>query len=175
MVGISESHGALRRVDFDRAVPGPEARAASDVPVLVDPSQPRIMTEADFDWLNYLCKKRYSHKYDSDTTAAWFKNVVLKSPLMFFACRTQDAFAITLISITPWLPNSIEANLVFVCADDGCMWQAIRLLRSSIDWAKRRECSLWRMSSDTDYDLTPLANRLGVTELSPRFVLRLKP
>jgi hypothetical protein len=172
MVGISESHGALRREHINSARAGPEPVAPAEVPILVD--QPRIMTEDDYPWLHYLCKKRYSHKYDSDTTAAWFKNVVLKSPLMFFAARTQDAFAITLISVTPWLPTSIEANLVFICADDGCMWQSIRLLRSSIDWARRRGCSLWRMSSDTDYDLAPLARRLGAEELSPRFVLRLQ-
>lgn len=132
------------------------------------------MTADDLPWLDYLCKKRYSHKYDADSTAAWFLNIVLKSPMIFFACRTQDAFAITLISVVPWLPNNIEANLVFICADDGCMWQAVRLLRSSIDWAKRRKCTLWRVSSDTDFDLAPLARRLGAKELSPRFVMELQ-
>jgi hypothetical protein len=147
-----------------------------EVPVLVKPTidAPRVMTEADLDWLTYLCKKRYSHKYDSETTAAWFQNVVLKSPLLFFAARTQDAFCISLISVTPWLPGSIEANVVFVCCDDGCMYQALRLLRASIAWAKLRNCTLWRLSSDTDYDLAPLARRLGATELSPRYVLRLQ-
>lgn len=143
------------------------------VPVLVDPSQPRVLAEEDLPWLTYLCKKRYSHDFDSETTTAWFKNIVLKSPLMFYAIRTQDAFCITLISVTPWLPNSIEANMVFLCADDDCMWQAIRLLRSSIDWAKRRHCTLWRLSSDTDYDLSPLAMRLGATEQTPRYILHL--
>src|SRR5262245_5495391 len=171
MVGISESHGALHREHLNSSDASTIAGPAAEVPILVD--EPRLMTEADYPWLHYLCKKRYSRDYDSDSTAGWFKNIVLKSPLMFFACRTQDAFAITMLSVTPWLPNSIEANLVFICADDGCLWQSIRLLRSSIDWAKRRRCTLWRMSSDTDYDLAPLARRLGATELSPRFILRL--
>lgn len=131
------------------------------------------MTEDDLGWLIRLCKKRYAHSYDSETTTAWFKNVVLRSPLMFYAIRTEDAFCITMISVTPWLPNSIEANVIFLCADDDCWWQTIRLLRCSIDWTKRRQCTLWRIASDTDYDLRPLAHRVGAKELSPRWVLRL--
>jgi hypothetical protein len=91
---------------------------------------------------------------------------------MFYAARTQDAFCITLLSITPWLPTEIDANVIFLCADDDCMWQGLRLLRCSIEWAKRRNATLWRMSSDTDYDLRMLAKRVGATEVAPRFVLR---
>jgi hypothetical protein len=131
------------------------------------------MLEGDLEWLDYLCRKRYSHIYDPDSTAGWFRNTVLKSPLMFYPIRSQDAFVITLLSIAPWTPTQIEANVIFICADDEAMWQAMRLLRCSIEWAKRRKCTLWRLSSDTDYDLRMLARRLGATELSPRFVLRL--
>jgi hypothetical protein len=131
------------------------------------------MTEDDSDWLERLCKKRYGLGYDSYSSLAWFKNNVLKNPMMFYAVRSEDAFIITMLSGIPWLAGHLEANVVFICADDGCMWQAMRLLRCSVDWAKRRKCTVWRLSSDTDYDLAPLARRLGVTELSPRFILRL--
>lgn len=141
-----------------------------DVPVLVD--TPRVMTEDDLPWLNYLCRKRYSYIYDPESTEAWFRNIVLKSPLMFYAIRTNDAFVITMLSIVPWLPNTVESNVIFICADDGALWQAMTLLRCSIAWSRRRQCTLWRVSSDTDYDLRPLARRLGATELTPRFILR---
>lgn len=170
MVDVSEPHGALRRGANGSANPGTAPSSGVEVAVLVD--QPRLMGEADLDWLTYLCKKRYSHAYDSDSTAAWFTNIVLKSPLMFYAIRSQDAFCISMLSITPWIPNSIECNVVFICADDDCMWQALRLLRCSIDWARRRKCTLWRISSDTDYDLRLLALRVGARELSPRYVLK---
>jgi hypothetical protein len=78
-----------------------------------------------------------------------------------------------MLSGIPWLAGELEANVVFICADDGCMWQALRLLRCSIDWARRRRCTTWRLASETDYDLGPLARRLGVTEQSPRFILQL--
>lgn len=131
------------------------------------------MTEEDLPWLNYLCKKRYSIAYDSDATEAWYKNVVLKSPIMFYAIRSADAFCITMISVTPWVPLSLDANVIFICADDGEMWQAFRLLRCSIDWARRRQCTVWRLSTDTPYDLRAIALRLGAHELSPRYCLPL--
>jgi hypothetical protein len=130
------------------------------------------MTEDDLDWLTYLCRKRYAHSYEPETTRAWFSNIVLKSPMMFYAIRSQDAFVITMLSIVPWLPNDIDANVIFICADDDAMWQAFKLLRRSIEWSKRRRATLWRLSSDTDYDLRAIAKRLGATEITPRFVLR---
>ena len=131
------------------------------------------MTEADVEWLNYICKKRYSHAYDSVETEKWFRNRVLTSPMMFHPVRTADAFCITMLSVVPWTPLELDANVVFICADDDCLWQAMRLLRSSIDWAKRRRCTVWRLSSDTGYDFRMLARRLGATELEPRYLLRL--
>ena len=53
------------------------------------------------------------------------------------------------------------------------MWEAMKLLRASIAWARKRKCVRWRMSSDTDYDLAAMARRLGVNEESPRFTLNL--
>ena len=130
------------------------------------------MTEADVPWLDYLCKKRYSREYDPEGTTAWFINRVLTAPIMFYAARTQDAFCITMLSTVPWIPMAIEANVVFLCADDDCMWQAMRLLRCSIVWSRRRKCTLWRLSSDTDYNFRPIARRLGATALEPRYILR---
>jgi len=74
--------------------------------------------------------------------------------------------------VMPWLPAEPECIELFVCADDGKMWQALKLLRDSIDWARKRRCAMWRLSSDTDSDLVGLAKRLGVTEISPRYTIR---
>jgi hypothetical protein len=49
------------------------------------------------------------------------------------------------------------------------------LLRASIEWARRRKCSLWRLSSETDFDLEPIALKLGATEANVRWQLRLTP
>lgn len=131
------------------------------------------MTEADLPWINQLCKRRYPQTYSQVETDSWYLNQVLKGPLMFFPARTADAFCISMLSATPWMAGSLECNVVFLCAEEGCMWQAIRLLRASVAWARRRKCTLWRIASDTEYDLRPLAMRLGAREPAPRWELQL--
>jgi len=103
----------------------------------------------------------------------WVRNIVLKGPMMFLPIRTDHAFLIAMLSTTPWMPQTPECNVVLVCADEGKMWEAVMLLRASIEWAKRRKCSLWRLSSETDFDLQPIATKLGATEANVRYVLRL--
>ncbi|HEY2231447.1 MAG TPA: hypothetical protein VGI22_27670, partial [Xanthobacteraceae bacterium] len=139
------------------------------LPVLVEPWP---MTENDIPWLYDLCKKRYPGKYDSVTTEGWFRNIVLKQPVLFHPVRMRNAFCISMLSILPWMPSDIECTVVFVCADDGCMWEAMKCLRSSVEWGRLRKCSVWRLCSDTDYELKAIAHRLGATEQSPRYCIR---
>jgi hypothetical protein len=132
-----------------------------------------MMNEGDTPWLVDLCKRRYAEHYDAPGAEGWFRNIVLKSPLMFYPARTEHAFVITMLACEPWLPSDFTANAVFTCADDGAMWEVIPLLRDSIVWARKRRCVSWRMWSDTDYDVSPLARRVGATEALPRYALRL--
>lgn len=134
--------------------------------------EPWLLTEEDIPWLFQLGRKKYSAKYDAVTTEGWFRNIVLKQPVMFHPVRMPNAFCISMLSIMPWLPAEAECNVVFICCDDGCMWEGMKLLRASIAWGKLRRCAIWRLSSDTDYDLQGMATRLGAKEISPRFCLR---
>lgn len=129
------------------------------------------MHEDDVQWLYDLCKKKYAHRYDSATTEGWFRNVVLKQPIMFLAQRTENAFCITMLSISPWLPTEVDANVIFICADDEHLWEAMKLLRSSVEWARARKSTRWRLSSDTEKELAPFARRIGASEVSPRYVI----
>lgn len=131
------------------------------------------MTEDDLPWLGYMCLKRYSHRYDQEGTEGWFRNIVLKAPLLFYPIRTQHAFTISMLSCVPWLPMEWAVDVVFVCADDGAMWETLPMLRRSIEWARKRKATTWRISSDTDYDIEPLGRRVGATTIGPRYVLRL--
>lgn len=135
--------------------------------------EPWLLTENDIQWLIFLGKKKYGNDWDDATTEGWFRNIVLKSPLMFRSVRTDSAFSISMISTLPWAPSEFECNVVLVCADDGAMWQAFKLMRDSVAWAKKRKCSRWKLSSDTDVDLYQMAMRLGAKRISPRFTLEL--
>jgi hypothetical protein len=131
------------------------------------------MTEEDIPWLRQLAIKRYTQRWDPISSETWFRNVVLKQPVIFHAVRTENAFAISLLSVPPWFPGEYACDLIFICADDGAMYEALHLIRASIEWARSRKCSIWRISSDTDHDLAPLAKRVGANEPTPRYVLRL--
>jgi hypothetical protein len=179
MVHLRQPSGALSGEQLDPAAAngGPAAFAGATglvqrdaLSVLVEP---RLLGEDDIPWLIYLCKKRYSQRYDQFGTEGWFRNTVLKQPGLFLPIRTQNAFSIALISFIPWTPSEIECNMAFICADDGAMWEAMKLMRATIDWARMRKCKRWRISSDTEYDFSPIARRLGATELSPRFSMEL--
>jgi hypothetical protein len=121
-----------------------------------------------------LGDRRYSGRYDRLGTELWFRNIVLKGPMMFLPLRSDNAFLIAMLSTTPWSPASPECNVALVCAEEGAMWEAVMLLRASIEWAKRRKCCLWRLSSETDFDLEPIALKLGAKERHTRYVLRLE-
>ena len=134
----------------------------------------RRLSTLDLPWLAYLCRKKYSDSYDADLTAQWFTEQVLRNPLMYYAIRTDNAFCIAYINTFPWLPGESDCNVNFICADDGKMWEAVRLLRATIDWAKRRNCKNWWLAGDTDIDLKMIAWRLQAREQWPRFKLQLR-
>ena len=135
--------------------------------------EPWLLSENDLQWLIFLGKKRYGVEYDYLTVEGWFRNVVLKNPTMFLPIRLANSFQIGLVSLLPWTPAKLEYHVVFVCADEGAMWEAAKLLRTSIEWARKRGCKYWRLSSDTDFDMAPIARRLGAQEISPRFTVTL--
>jgi hypothetical protein len=127
----------------------------------------------DLPWLHQVCAARYPERFNPQSTEGWYRNIVLQSPLLFYPARTDHAFCISMLSLVPWFPNDLECNTIMICAEDGWMWHAIHLLRNSIDWARSRKCTVWRVSSETDYNFEPLARRLGCTSKSPRFSMRL--
>lgn len=161
MVDIRQSHAALYR-STDSLSLGP-----------VVETEPRLMDERDLPWLRKLFGKKYDSSFDAITTEGWYKNIVLKNPLMFYPARTDNAFLIAMLANTPWLPNDFECHVVCVCAEDGAMWETMALLRSSIDWAKGRRCVRWMLAGDTAFDLAPMARRMNANEVSPRFTINL--
>ena len=127
-----------------------------------------MMTEADTAWALDLCRRKYSDRFDFETTANWYRNLVLKSPLVFWPVRASDSFLIAMIVVTPWLPADPECNVAMVV---GKVWQCLDLARASIDWARRRKCTTWRITSETEFDLGALALRVGAKEQTPRYTL----
>lgn len=134
--------------------------------------RPWLLTADDWPWLFNLTRRRYGPRYDLVTSEQWYRNRVLPEPGTFHPMRTVNAFCISMISWLPWLPAEPECGIVFICTDNGHMAEGITLLRDSIDWGRERRCAVWRMASETAFDLEPLAKRVGAKEASPRWTLR---
>ena len=124
-------------------------------------------------WLQTLFKKRYP-KHDALTTERWFRSVVCRDALNLYAVRTDGAFLVAMNTVLPWTPSEPEVNVVCICADDNAGWQVIRLLRASIEWAHHRNAAKWRLTSDTSYDVWPLAERVGASHVRPRYEIHLR-
>lgn len=161
-------------LDMATSVKAAESSDGQTFPRLaVAPSNiPRLIKESDCEWMLELGKRRYSNEFDFQATELWFRNLVMRGPLMFLPMRTDNSFCISMLSTTPWRPSDPECNVALVAAEADCMWEAIALLRESIAWAKRRKCRLWRISSETGYDLRAIATRLGATSPDSRWVLK---
>jgi len=164
MVDLRESPGTLYRF-------GKPARTP-DLSVLVRPIE-----RSDLEWVHRLFKQRYPQDYCWHTTDVWFCHTVLNNPLSIYAARTDDAFVLANTTVMPWIPGKYECHIVTICSDENASasttWQVMKLLRASIDWARARKCYVWKISSDMEIDVTPLAQRLGAKQLLTRFALQL--
>ena len=124
--------------------------------------------------MSSLAQRRYPRHYDIEAAEMWLRNIVLRQPMVFYPIRNDHAFMVTLISLLPWLPGEPEANVVLLCAEEDHVWDSVRLARASFVWACRRNCWRWGFTSDTGFDLGPIAHRLGIVERQPRYVVPLR-
>ena len=103
---------------------------------------------------------------------AWLLNQVLRNPQVFLAIRNDDAFLIANTLRLPWTDEP-TCEVLFICAEEGAIWQALDLTRASVRWGRERRTWRWRISSETDYELGPLAKRLGARAITSRYELKL--
>ena len=78
--------------------------------VVVQSREPRLILEGDVPWLVDLCKRRYSNRYDSMASEAWFRNIVLKGPMIFLPVRTDNAFLIAEINGDEMYFNAVSRS-----------------------------------------------------------------
>lgn len=130
----------------------------------------RRMTFDDIPWVLSLAHERYQG-WDPGG-ALVFLIQALKGPNMLLL-RTHDAFLVGNHVAPPWYPKRRECHVMALCAKPGAHWQAVRLLRESIDWARTHDCVCWRFHSETMHDVGALARYLGAQADTPRYVIDL--
>ena len=119
-------------------------------------------------WFIGLCNKRYPPRSDKIRTEDWVRNRVLTNPATHLAERTERAVCITVLSTPIGYPNDWEAQVAIILADTGALWEAVKLLRMSKQWAHHKGCLSWSIANATDNDIGPLARRVGAS-LEPRW------
>ena len=133
----------------------------------------RLLTEDDVPWIVSLGKRRYSTAFDAFSAEMWFRNIVLKSPLMFFPARTDHAFTICMIITAAWLPGLRICNNLLLNSEEGAVWEEIALMRAAVEWARKRQCAEYRIWSDTEVDLSAVAVRVGAQPTAIRHTVKL--
>jgi hypothetical protein len=132
----------------------------------------RLMDERDEEWLSHLLRKRYAENYNVSGTENWLRNWVWKRPDIYHGCRTRNAFCISLLTKRPWAYES-ECSVMMICGEGQTgLWECLTCLKLSIEWGRMMKATTWKLASDTEFDLAPVARYLGLEEISPRFVLR---
>jgi hypothetical protein len=133
-------------------------------------SEIRALTAEDMAWALTLMHERY-RRFDPGNALLWMLRAV-QSP--YALCRrTSHALLFATMNQVMWEPKEFEAEVKLLCAYPGHHWQAVRLLRESVAWAKAEHCARWWFSSGTAYDIAMLARRVGAEPQSPQYKLEL--
>lgn len=118
-----------------------------------------------------LAHRRYTKKPDPGTLLSWLIGAM--SSFNAYVVRTDHALIVATIYSPPWWPDDKECHVVVLVADKGHHWDAVRLLRRSIGWARIRKCTKWRIDSETEHELGPLANYVGAGATGKKYTLDL--
>jgi hypothetical protein len=128
----------------------------------------RQLTIDDLPWGLSLAWRRYDH-FDPGAASVFYINALKLQATTGLLIRTNNAFLIAHINNLPWQPTERQAHVLILCADEGRHWEAVRLLRQSLYWAREQKCKCWWFTSDTKHDVTPLCVRVGATSRVPRY------
>jgi hypothetical protein len=117
-----------------------------------------------------LSSERYRH-FDPGRTLLWLMATV-QSPTAL-CLRTDRAFLIQNIITPAWHPREPEAHVLFLCAEPKAHWDAMRLVKESVRWAKEKGCLRWWICSETENSIEALARRMGAEPAVMRYKLDL--
>lgn len=121
----------------------------------------RPITSQDILWVVSLGTQRYSGEYDAvGGLGALAMAISLPTAL---AIRSDHGFLVANILTSLWRPKRRECHVLAICVEEGHHWEAVKLLRASIEWAQEQRCTRWLVSSDTDHPVAQLAYRVGAT------------
>lgn len=129
----------------------------------------RAITVDDVPWGMSLAHRRYE-EFDPGGALIAIGQAI-RSPNAL-AVRSDHGFLVAHIVASGWFPRKREAYVLWLCVEEGHHWEAVRLLRASVGWAKEQGCTRWWFDSETEHEVAALAERVGAHEV-PRYTVDL--
>lgn len=134
-------------------------------------TSPRI-TADDIPWILSLGYERYG-PYDPGGVLLMLLQGLRSEATLMIRSEPKNAVLVANYVTPPWYPNRRECHVMFLVSKSGAHWQAMKLLRESVAWARLQGCARWRFHSETAHDVGALCRYVGAREDSPRYVVDL--
>ena len=119
----------------------------------------RPITADDVPWVISLGSRRYSGEYDPGGGLVALAQAMRLSTAL--AIRSDHGFLVANILQSVWAPKKRECHVLAICCEEAHPWDAVKLLRASVEWAREQKCLRWLVSSETEHSITRLAWRVG--------------
>lgn len=130
----------------------------------------RAITADDVPWGMSLAHRRYESFDPGGALIAIGQAMSLKTAL---AIRSDHGFLVANITRYGWWPDRRNCHVLWLCVEEGHPWDACKLLRASVEWAKAEGCKRWWLTSETEHAVASLAERIGA-RVEPSYVIELK-
>ena len=128
-------------------------------------------TERDIEECVAIAASRY-RELDVPATIAWARARINEPKLSFL--RSENAVCCVIYESTFWAPNEADARLIFLAGRMGAgLWEAYSLMKEQVRRAKALGCSKFYMGTETEFDLSPIAKRLGFVHAGATYRMEL--
>jgi len=131
----------------------------------------RRATVVDLNDMLDIARESYGRKFDPQK-AQNFGLTALLSPQVG-AFRDDDAFCMVGLS-TFWWESETRANVMFLAVRKRQAWQAVKVMRAALQWAKSKGAGSFEFGEETGMRMEAIARRIGATQNRPSYRIDLR-
>lgn len=130
----------------------------------------RRATVVDLPALLSIARECYP-AFEETKASDWSLSALMSPNIACF--RDDDAFACAGLSEFFW-EDQKRANLIFLGARKGAVWQTVRVMRAVLGWAKSRGAGSFHFGEETGMDMAPIARRIRAMKDRPSYRIDLR-
>lgn len=130
----------------------------------------RRCTIDDLPWILSLGYHRYG-PYDPGPVVLRIAQIIASPDT--YIMRTDHALCIATLDSPVWRVKAIECHVMILAAYEGYHWEAVKLLKGSVQWAADRDCYRWWFGSETSSEVDAICKRVGAEVGSTRYKIEI--